>query len=182
MTASRQTTYQQRFAKTVVISDDVTAGELWTLREELENKAAALLGHMLFELSRLDLNLGLCLAWVDGGANLESRSKWIEGLNLKARLDELRKHVDAKLPLESEPHRAYVQWIDRVDAIRRVRNDFVHGRWGVEPHKNKVVNITGLPTGEQKSVEYSIEQLAVINDNLCDLQRELSRLRTNWEL
>jgi hypothetical protein len=137
---------------------------------------------MLFELSRLDLNLGLCLAWMDGGANLTSRSKMIEGMNLKSRLDDLRKHVDAKLPLESEPHRAYVQWIERVDSIRQVRNNFVHGRWGVEPHKNKVVNITGLPTGEQKSVEYAIDELAAINDDLCDLQRELSRLRKNLEL
>jgi hypothetical protein len=182
MTVPRSTTYKERFSKTVVISDDVTAGELWALREALEKDAASLLGHMLFELSRLDLNLGLCLAWMDGGANLTSRSKMIEGMNLKSRLDDLRKHVDAKLPLESEPHRAYVQWIERVDSIRQVRNNFVHGRWGVEPHKNKVVNITGLPTGEQKSVEYAIDELAAINDDLCDLQRELSRLRKNLEL
>jgi hypothetical protein len=182
MAVPRSTTYQQRFTRKVVITEDVTAGELWALREALENDAAALLGHMLFELSRLDLNLGLCLAWVDGGATLTSRSKMIEGMNLKSRLDDLRKHVDAKLPLESEPHRAYVQWINRVDAIRQVRNNFVHGRWGVEPQINKVVNVTGLPTGEQASVEYSIDELAAINDDLCDLQRELSRLRKNWEL
>ena len=182
MAVSLPTSYQQRFAKTVVISDDVTAGELWARREELENDAAALLGHMLFELSRLDLNLGICLAWADGGVNLTSRSKWIEGLNLKARLDELREHVDAKFPTGSKRHGAYDRWIDRVDAIRQVRNNFVHGRWGVEPHKNKVVNITGLPTGEQESVEYSIDELAAISDDLCDLQRELNRLRQNWEL
>jgi hypothetical protein len=131
---TRPSSYQSRFARDVTITADVTAGELWALRELLENDAAALLGHMLFELSRLDLNLGLCLVTFEGGANRESLTKLVAGLNLKSRLDRLRKQVDAKLPLGSKRHKAYIDWIERVDAVRQVRNSFVHGRWGVEPH------------------------------------------------
>jgi hypothetical protein len=45
---------------------DITMGELWARRFELEERTASLLGHMLINLSRLDFNLGLCLVWVDG--------------------------------------------------------------------------------------------------------------------
>lgn len=182
MTVSRQTSYQSRFARKEVTTDDVTAGDIWARRNDLENDAASLLGHMLFEFSRLDLNLGLCLVWVDGGANIASLTKLVESQNLKARLDALRKHVDAKLPLGSKRHGAYDCWIERAHAVRQARNNFVHGRWGVEPHRNKVVNIIGLPTGEQQTNEYTIEELASINDELCYLQRELSRLREHWPL
>ena len=46
-------------------SNTLTAGELWALREAMEAAAASLLGHMLFEFSRIDVNLSLCLVWVD---------------------------------------------------------------------------------------------------------------------
>jgi len=158
-------------------------GELWARREMLENEAASLLGHMLFEFSRLDVNLGLCLVWVDGGAKIESLTKAVETLNLKAKLDALAKHVTAKLPAGSNRRRAYETWIERTDLVRQQRNNLVHGRWGVEAHKSKVVNVIGLPTSNaQQVIEYTLEELADVNKELRDLQRELARLRDHWPL
>ena len=51
--------------------NEITAGELLAKNDALENEAASLLGHMIFEFSRLDMNLGLCLVWVDGGRELK---------------------------------------------------------------------------------------------------------------
>jgi hypothetical protein len=64
--------------------DDLTVGELWARRKQLENEAAVQLGHMIFEISRLEMNLGLCLVWVEGGGKLESLTKSVESLSLKA--------------------------------------------------------------------------------------------------
>ena len=74
------------------------------------------------------------------------------------------------------------RWIERMHAVRLQRNQLVHGRWGIEPHKNKVVNVIGLPTGAQQAVEYSIDDLAAVNDELRALQLELRRLRDRWPL
>lgn len=163
--------------------DDLTAGELWARREQLENDAASQLGHMIFEFSRLDTNLGLCLVWVDGGAKLQALTKSIENINLKSKLDELEKHVKAKLPNGSKRRNAYEAWIQRTHAIRQQRNNLVHGRWGVEAHINKVVNVLGLPTSnEQQVTRYGIDELAAVNSELKALQLELSRLREHWPL
>ncbi len=162
---------------------EITAGELWARRDALESDAASLLGHMIFEFSRLDVNLGLCLVWVDGGAKIDSLTKTVEGLNLKSKLDELTNHVTAKLPAGSKRHRAYEAWIERAHLVRQQRNSLVHGRWGVEARKNKVVNVIGLPTSNtQQAIEYTIEELAEINHELRELQRELAKLRESWPL
>jgi hypothetical protein len=162
---------------------EITAGELWARRDSLESEAASILGHMLFEFSRLDVNLGLCLVWVDGGARIESQTKAVEALNLKAKLDELAKHVSEKLPSGSKRRRAYETWIARTNSLRQQRNNLVHGRWGVEAHKNKVVNVIGLPTSDtQEAIEYTLEELAEVNKELRALLLELSRLRDHWPL
>lgn len=161
----------------------MTGAELQARRETLERDAAMTLGHMLFEFSRLDMNLGLCLVWVDGGASIEHMTKEAEAMTLNAKLDKLAKNVAAKLPAGSKWHTAYTAWIQRAHTVRQHRNALVHGRWGIEAHKGKVVNVLGLPTGQSQQVtEYTIEELASVNEQLRDLQAELSKLRSQWPL
>lgn len=164
-------------------SNTLTAGELWALREAMEAAAASLLGHMLFEFSRIDVNLSLCLVWVDNGANLESLTPKVAELSFHRKLEELAKHVQLKFPASSKRRVAYDLWIERMHMARAERNRLVHGRWGIEAHRNKVVNVVGLPTGgAQQEVEYSIDELAAVNEELRSLELELRRLRTHWPL
>ena len=86
---------------------ELTAGEQWARGEALESEAATLLGKMLFEFSRLDVHLGLCLVWVDGGCKLASLTKIVATYNLNTKLDELAKLVDNKFPPGSKRHKAY---------------------------------------------------------------------------
>lgn len=162
---------------------ELTAGELWARRDALEEDAATLLGKMLFEFARLDLNLGLCLAWEDGGSKLESLTKTVSTYNMNTKLDKLAKLVDSTLPHGSKRFKAYKTWLDRAHKVRQQRNELVHGRWGVDAANSQVVNIVGMPTSDdQREIRYSIEELASINDELRQLQRELSRLREHWPL
>jgi hypothetical protein len=149
----------------------------------LEAAAASLLGHMLFEFSRIEVNLGLCLVWVDGGANLESLTPKVAELTFHAKLEQLATHVRLKLPAGSKRRAAYDHWVERMHIARAQRNRLVHGRWGIEAHRSKVVNILGLPTNDAQQVrEFSIEELSAVNEELRSLERELSRLRTHWPL
>lgn len=161
----------------------MTGAEILAAQEALEHGAALALGHMLFEFSRLDMNLGLCLVWAGEPDKMQSLSKGAGEMPLNDKLAELTKLVNAKLPAGSKRHTAYTEWIRRAHIVRQQRNDLVHGRWGVEVKKGKVVNVVGLPTSSsQCCTEYTVEELATVNEELRTLQSELSRLRSQWPL
>lgn len=83
---------------------------------------------------------------------MERMTKEAEGMMLNAKLEELSKYVAAKLPAGSKQHTAYTSWIQRAHTVRQHRNDLVHGRWGIEAHKGKVVNVLGLPQSTMNCV------------------------------
>lgn len=148
----------------------------------MQAEAASLLGQMLFAFSYIDVNLGLCLAWADSGKRLEALSKSIEGQNIHAKLEALARQVAEKFPAGSKRRVAYEHWIERVHAVRVQRNQMVHGRWGIEARDHKVVNVMGLPSGTQQSIEYTLSELTAFNEELRAIERELARLRTHWPL
>ncbi|MDM0051405.1 hypothetical protein [Variovorax sp. J22R115] len=159
-----------------------TAGQLWARREAMQAEASSLLGQMLFAFSYIDVNLGLCLAWVDNGTKLEALSRSVEGQNIYTKLEALSRQVAEKLPAGSKRRAAYERWIERVHAARVQRNQMVHGRWGIEAHRLKVVNVIGLPSGTQQSIDYTLAELTAFNQKLRALERELARLRERWPL
>lgn len=159
-----------------------TGAQLWARHDAMQAEAATLLGQMLFAFSSIDVNLGLTLAWRDNGERLEALSNSIAGQSIKVKLDTLSKCVAEKFPAGSKRRLAYDLWIERVHAAREQRNQMVHGRWGVEAYRNKVINVVGLPSGQQQSVEYSLAELTAFNEELGALGRELARLREHWRL
>lgn len=159
-----------------------TGGQLWARREAMQAEAASLLGQMLFAFSYIDVNLGLCLAWVEDGRRLEALSKSLEGQSIHTKLETLSRQVAEKFPVGSKRRAAYERWIERVHAARMTRNQMVHGRWGIEARHHKVVNVVGLPSGTQLSIEYSLGELKAFNEELRALERELARLREHWPL
>lgn len=148
----------------------------------MQAEAASLLGEMLFAFSYIDVNLGLCLSWVDNGTKLEALSKSIEAQNIHTKLETLSEHVVEKFPAGSKRRVAYERWIERVHAARVQRNQMVHGRWGIEAQRHKIVNVIGLPTGTQQCIDYTLEELTAFNDELRALVQELARLRHHWPL
>ena len=136
---------------------DFTGAELLARRVELEDAAALLLGRMQFEFSRLDMSLGLCAVWVEDGRRLEELNPQVVAMTFHKRLEFVEKAVHALSPACSEAKEAYQAWVCRANAARLTRNSLVHGRWGVEPMTNRVVNVVGLPTSsEQREVKYTI--------------------------
>ena len=162
---------------------ELTSADIFALHDQLEEKAATLLGRILFAFSRLEMELGLCVVWVDRGTRLEQLTDEHEEAGFNARLSSLRKSVDERLSKGSERHSAYSDWIDNADDVRQVRNELVHGRWGVEATEERIVNVLGLPTSQkQRSVSYSLEQLQQVYEKLGLLLTGLGTLRQKWPL
>jgi hypothetical protein len=162
---------------------DITAGEIWARREAIETAGATLLGRILFEFARIDVNLGLCLVSLEGGARREERTKQVSVLGFSKRLDYLEAAVN-RMSINDHVGRAeYAAWLGRAHAVRQVRNDVVHGRWGMDDMGEKLINIIGLPGApDERKVEYGLDELEKLLSEMKNLQKMLRKLQMKWPL
>lgn len=159
-----------------------TGIEIERARQELEQASATILGRMLFEYSRLDMNLGLMLAWIDGGAKLEAMTEQVSKpqFSFGEKLKLLNKLAQKKYNGKVKALAAHEKWGEEANAIRELRNVLIHGRWGVEPMLNHVINVVDIPTGEQKVSRYTIAELKTILQRMKDLGQQMSKLRQQY--
>jgi hypothetical protein len=161
----------------------LTGQEICEKRDALERDAATVLGRMLFEFGRLDMSVGLCLAWVSDGKQLESRTRKFEEAGLNAKLEALSADVESFMPKGSKRHRAYSNWIARAHKLREIRNQLAHGRWGFDAANGHAINVIGLPTSSvQIENRYTLRELESVVENLLNLTAELNQLRDRWRI
>ncbi|MDZ7656151.1 MAG: hypothetical protein U0997_09425 [Sulfurimicrobium sp.] len=163
--------------------ESFTYRDIGEKRNALEHDAATLLGRMLFEFGRLDMSVGLCLAWVGGGKQLESRTRKFEEAGFNAKLEALAADVESFMPKGSKRHSAYSNWIERAHKLREIRNQLAHGRWGFDAANGLAINIIGLPTSTtQIENHYTLGELESVVENLLSLTAELNQLRDRWSI
>ncbi|WP_152663159.1 hypothetical protein [Arsukibacterium ikkense] len=150
------------------------------VNDEIEREAATTLGYMIFEYSRLDMELGLFLVWSDDGKKLDSLTKRLNDSNFHKRLLLLEKLVQEKYAGTTTAD-IYTSWLSDAHLARSIRNQLFHGRWGFIPRQQQVANVIGLPTSsEQKETRYSISQLQDLLFKMQDLRSRLSELRQSY--
>jgi hypothetical protein len=160
-----------------------TGIEIEAERERLEHEAASILGYMLFEYSRLDMELGLMVVWTDDGRKLEKLTTDHNESNFYTKLGCLEKEVARKYATSPDALAAHSGWLVAAHRVRVCRNKLVHGRWGIEPTKQQVVNVVGLPTSsKQESLPYTIPALQAELDAVKSLRAGLYALRKAWPL
>ncbi|WP_194713038.1 hypothetical protein [Noviherbaspirillum soli] len=160
-----------------------TGIEIAAERERLEREAASILGHMLFEYSRLDMDLGLMLVWADDGKRLEKLTTEHNESNFYYKLRFLEKEASIKYANSPDALTAHAGWLVDAHKVRECRNKLVHGRWGIEPTRRQVVNVVGLPTSpEQTAYPYTIRDLQAELDGIKALRASLDALRKAWPI
>jgi hypothetical protein len=160
-----------------------TGIEIEAERERLEREAASILGYMLFEYSRLDMELGMMVVWTGEGQRLEKLTTKYNQSNFHKKLDFLKKQAASKYAASPEALTAHTRWLDAADRVRECRNKLVHGRWGIEPTRQRVVNVVGLPTSPyQKEFPYTIPALQAELEVVKSLRAGLHELRKGWPL
>jgi hypothetical protein len=157
-----------------------TGIEINRARQGLEQASATILGRMMFEFSRLDMNLGLMLAWAHEGSQLEKLTKMVADYSFHKKLDFLKELVQLKYQTNIKAMDAHATWLAEAHEVRAHRNDLIHGRWGIDHMNNQVVNIVGIPTGEQIERRYTIPELKTALVRMQKLHMQLSRLREQW--
>lgn len=165
------------------MDDNITAGELWKRREELEKAAALVLGQILFEFGRLDMGAGMCISHLEQSTSVDVLTKRAMGMSFDKRLRFLKKWIDRALVEGSREHRAYTRWIARADAARVARNELVHARWWFDGELEHAVQVTGLPNSpDQGERRYTLRELQGIHWEVIRLYRWLWNLREKWPL
>lgn len=160
-----------------------TGADIQRAQQGLEQAAAVVLGRMLFEFARLDMELGLALVWSDGGKQMEMRTKEVEQLSFHDRLDGLKNRVGALYDVGHRARAPYDEWLRNAHSVRLMRNELVHGRWGIDAVKDEVFNVIGLPTSSsQRAKSYAISDLKRVLEQMQGLQKRLSVLREEWPL
>lgn len=163
--------------------EEITAQEMFKARELLEEAGATLLGKILFEFTRLDMCLGLCLVWVDSGHRLDALTKNVQDETFHQRLKRLKESVSARLTEGSGGYSAYSNWIQNADNARAKRNDLFHGRWAVDAMGAKLINILGLPTSNNSvETKYGLSDLQNFIEELKLLQTDLNKYGKIWPL
>lgn len=149
----------------------------------LERAAATVLGQVLFEFGRLELELALFLAWSDGGKQLKTLSEQLVDDPLHAKLCHLQQRASAKYSKVPAASTAFGRWLEAAHAARTQRNEFVHGRWGIAATEGRVVNVIGIPTlATQREVRYSLTELEESLNRIKLLRPQLHALRAKWPL
>ena len=150
-------------------------------RNRLEREAASILGYILFEYSRLDMELGLFLVWSNEGKELDKLTQKLNDYSFNKRLEFLQKLVQSKYADIPKPSEIYAKWLTDAHKTRSIRNQLFHGRWGVNPIQQRVVNVVGLPTSpEQQETPYSIADLQNALETMQVLRAQLQDLRQSW--
>lgn len=146
----------------------------------LESEAATALGYIIFEYSRLDMELGLFLVWSGEGQRLEQLTNTHNDSNFYNKLEFLKIQVESKYK-GTPAFDFYAQWLNDAHAIRILRNDLFHGRWGFLPAQQCVANVVGLPTSpKQTETLYTIAQLQESFNKISELRSQLSKIRAQW--
>jgi hypothetical protein len=160
---------------------DWTGIEIAEEHGRLEREAATILGFMHFEYARLEMELGLFLAWEGEGRKLDQFTAAVSDLNFKKKLERLEKSAHSRYADRPLALDAYKIWLAEANRIRALRNRFFHGRWGIGAVKQKVINVVGLPTSpEQSAVGYTIAELQSELESIIKLRSELASVRKSW--
>lgn len=131
---------------------------------------------MLFAFGRLEFALGL---WVANIAQISYRA----AASFHGRLRELERAVDLCCADGSPAKAAYKEWIARAQAVRNTRNQLIHGRWGVDPESEHVINVlASQDCSEQREIRYTLEALAAVVESTVALHSDLGKLQMRWPL
>ncbi|MDR7134083.1 hypothetical protein J2X06_001267 [Lysobacter niastensis] len=151
-------------------------------KAHLESEAAAIVGHIVFALSRLEFDVGLYLRNAVGGSDVDAVNPLISRLSFKGKIDSLREVVEHKFAGHDACVLGFRQWYIAMDGYRSKRNSFVHGRWAF--HGEHAINVApGLPNSRpQKEMRYLISDLAIELSEVREIVASFGRWRHTWPL
>jgi hypothetical protein len=151
---------------------------------ELQLAASTLVGQLVFEFSRIDMELGCSLHTVVNPRDIDALNVLIDRLSFKSKLDALNEVVARIFEGKEEFLAEFKHCYRSIDAIRSRRNSFIHGRWGAIANTQQVVHVeSGMPGGvPQREWRFTIAELKAELASVSKVLNEFRALRAKWYL
>jgi hypothetical protein len=145
---------------------------------ELEAMAAQYLGRLLFVFGRLELNLGLALVKLRPPGESEREAARVEQLSFGDKLDELEARALASHAGDARALARWQKWFAAAHALRELKSDFAHGRWGFQNMQQQIVHVSHLPgSGNRQEARYTLDEFAAHVASAEEVAEEFSTLR-----
>jgi hypothetical protein len=144
---------------------------------EIEATAALHLGRLLFVFGRMELNLGLALVGAQPAEAFEREIVRVEDLRFDAKLREFEALALARHADDAPVLARWQRWFAAAHGLRKLRNDFAHGRWGFQNMQQQIIHVSNLPgSPNQDEVRYTLAGFAArvaeaedVADEFCAL-------------
>ena len=146
---------------------------------ELEAMAAQHLGRLLFVFGRLEMNLGLALVRLRPADESRLAAARIDGLTFGEKLADfeaaaLLRHADDERALAR-----WMAWFAAAHALRKLRHDFAHGRWGFQNVQQHIVHVSNLADSPSQAVaRYTLDEFGAMVAEAEELSEKFYTLTT----
>jgi hypothetical protein len=145
---------------------------------ELEAMAAQHLGRLLFVFGRLELNLGLALVRTRPPGQFGREIVRVEKLPFEAKLCEFEALVLQCRADDAPALARWKKWFAAAHALRELKSDFAHGRWGFQNMHQQIVHVSHLPgSGNLDEARYTLDEFAAHVAGAEEVAEEFSTLR-----
>jgi len=154
------------------------------LNEEMfEDAAALIIGRVVLEFSRFELNLAFLLeilATYGDAPQVERLFKQALG----NRIEGLQELISAREGVDPRCLSEFADWKQEMDGVRLLRNRFVHGRWGVLTHTQQIVSVPSYRanTPGDDEVRYSLPELEAELGKVKEVCAGFSAWRRRWPI
>jgi hypothetical protein len=160
-----------------------TGQEILETREQLERTAETLLGKFVLAYGHFEKELALLVVWSNDGRDIKKLTAAIGEDPWHAKLCRFEKLASKKYAAQQNIWSKFESWLSDAHAVRIQRNQFLHGRWGIDPVHNHIVNAVGIPTSpDQREIPYTPSQLQENLTKIQELQSQMHALCRKWPL
>ncbi len=134
--------------------------------EQLEENLALSIGKLVLAFSQMEFNFELIIGVHAGNAPDAPNALKIRKMSFNDKLKMIDKLMKNNYALDRERTELFQRWYEHADEVRKKRNAYIHGRWGVLPVERCAENISYGSDSKRSTIARRL--------TLADLENELS--------
>ncbi|WP_152225993.1 hypothetical protein [Pseudomonas sp. SCB32] len=152
-------------------------------KEMFEDAAALIIGKVVLAFSRFELNLALLLELLVTPENRAQVDRLFKQ-TLGARIDGVQSLISSRAELDPSCLAEFADWKLQMDAVRLLRNRFIHGRWGILTHAKQIASVASYPANAPADgeIRYSLPELEAELAKIEEVCASFIAWRNRWPI
>lgn len=152
-------------------------------QEMFEDAAALIIGRVVLAFSRFELNLALLLELLvtpENSAEIDRLFKRALG----KRIEGVQSLISSRVELDPSCLAEFADWKLQMDAVRLLRNRFIHGRWGILTHAKQIASVASYRANAPADgeIRYSLPELEAELGKIEEVCASFIAWRSRWPI